>query len=657
MPNPSIPNFKGEIKTPWRWYNSEHLLSENQRACADTLRSCPFKLIWRSDSLPPFQVVTPFSMLPVTAWGLYDANGDQVVNLIEVIHLITYEHAQGYDYLIYNADALGIELEPGTYYARLSRGNVEYFSEPFTVACKAYLDNAFQADPFDNGLFSDINGEAIWSLTAWGRILAGTKNTAGDPTDPALGVEGNQVANFGDDLLYTYESGSWVSSTPGTATGWYDLASGNWYRYTGTSWQGLASDPITIDGNGIQWSGDISGMGPGVSAVIGDISCVDKYVRVAFTVEGWTEGSVIAGTDEGSVTANGNGEYSVVVLVTESTVFTFTGINGFDGTITTFEVLCPVEMEECYSRLTWTNCGNVGNTHMGGGFTHQFWLDQAIYPVTPNPEVIIEEKEQADGSVLVESRRKETTWTIQLGFVPWFIADALTDMAIYDEIRFHTVGGGNDRLAQGKTRVQVDWIEDYGECMADVTISFQIDSATVACCDDFDPPCRESCGNVRGVSDEGGLVEGLVYAIANRSEYGTFADPGFTGVTACESGIITVVDAEDLIIYTLIFDLNLNLWRFLAQVTDLDVFPNGDGCDVVIQATIKGGYSGILQYLDADDVWQDDTQVDLSAEDWLTNTIRRETPADESSTKALRIRVYIDDCTIGYSEVSNYACD
>lgn len=663
MPNPSIPNFNGQIKTPWRGgYTSAMELAENSLECRSEMNGCGFQLICKPDSLMPFQFVRPFSMSAVTSWGLYDSSADDAALLVDLTDQIdklsyyatTLNGGGSIQYITYPGTALDSALPSGVYYMRIVSGGITYHWEPLRIVCDHYGVNVFPENSFEYFLHSDNSTDSGWDFG--GNTARRVINTPGAPSNPVWEVEGYIVINTGDNALYTYTSGSWVQDLTPDTRPWYDFHTGSFYRFVSGAWAGIVA-PITVQDDGICWNGNYDAM---LYYDMSLMECIETQVRIDVTVEGMTQGALtVEITDDGggSVDIDADGVHSFTSYIGDGYLLELSSSGGFDGCVTKIEVFCMVDMDNCFSRLTWTNCGNVGNTYMGGGFTHQFWLDRAIYPVTPNPEVIINEKEQADGSVLVESRRKETTWTIQMGFVPWFIADALSEIALYDEVRLHTVGGGNDRLAQGKTRVQVDWLEDYGECMADVTITFQIDSATVACCDDFDPPCLTSCGNVRGVSDQGGLVEGLVYAISNASEYGTFDDPGFSGVTECQSGIITVVDDEDLIVYTLIFDLNLSLWRFLAQVTDIEVVPNGDGCDVVIQATIKGGYAGILQYLDADDVWQDDAQVDLSAADWLTNTIRRETPADEGSGKKLRIRVYIDDCTIGYSEVSTYACD
>lgn len=78
---------------------------------------------------------------------------------------------------------------------------------------------------------------------------------------------------------------------------------------------------------------------------------------------------------------------------------------------------CALDAADCFYRLDWSNCGNIGNTYLAGGYTNSMYFERAVYPVRPRPEITIESKQRADGSVVTTSRRRETTWEIEVGLV------------------------------------------------------------------------------------------------------------------------------------------------------------------------------------------------------------------------------------------------
>jgi hypothetical protein len=393
-------------------------------------------------------------------------------------------------------------------------------------------------------------------------------------------------------------------------------------------------------------------------------------VRVTVTVSGMTTGTLTVEVPDTaiSVAITEDGTYDITSLNEAGYTIELTPSGGFDGCVTSALMECALDASECYYRLDWSSCGNIGNTYLTGGLTHSMMFEQLVYPVRPSPEVTVESRQRADGSVVQTTRRRETTWELQIGLVPWYVADALAELSLYDNVQLRPVGGGADTLTN--VEVVVDNEEDFAECWQTVTIRFQIDPAAVACCDEFTRPCKTTCVDAGGFTDFHTPVEGTAYLLPGSSEYANYNGSGFDTPVACASGLANIFDAGSMgtdFGYTVYFDLNTGAWIAVAIIEDTTVTAVVDGCTLNISATVPEGYAAILQYLNADDEWVDDETYNLGPTEWLENDIQRVTPADENASKILRLLVFVDGigvdglpsttrCEIGYSEEFTYAC-
>lgn len=125
MPNPSIPLFNGQIKTPWRGgYTSVDQLAENSRECGAQMDGCAFNLIWKTQSLMSFQFVRPFTMSLVSTWELYNADGTIYRDLTPEISKLGYfatnlVSGAAVQYVYYLGTPLNEVLDPGVYYMRI----------------------------------------------------------------------------------------------------------------------------------------------------------------------------------------------------------------------------------------------------------------------------------------------------------------------------------------------------------------------------------------------------------------------------------------------------------------------------------------------------------------------------------------------------------
>lgn len=659
MPSPSIPNFNGQIKTPWRWYDSAAWLNANRRQCSDLEEDCAFALIWPDNSLPPFQFVRPSSMDFVTSWKLYDGPGDDaamVLDLASQLGDLQYFQAAGVDYITYNGQEFGDNaIASGRYWSRIVSGGVTYYSEPVTIVCRTYLTNSLTVAPFDDGLYSGANTAGLWSVQGDDfKVLAGRVLVAGNP-GPTYEVEGAYVANFGDNLLYHYSGGSWTSSTPSNSTGWYNTETGTWLQMYLGAWAHFPP-PMTLDSGGMCFNG--TGQTPEFRRINfrpqDHVSpCSESVMQFSLTVTGRTTGAL-------TVQVGPLGFQSVMAIIEEdgTTVFTFFvgedtlltvfPSDGFDGCLTGLTIGCAATVNECYYKLDWSSCGNVGNTYAAGGFTQAMFLEQSVYPITPDVSTVIEQKTKADGSRIDVSRRKETTWTMKLGLVPWYVADALSDLPLYDTVRLTAVGLSPDVMTN--VRVLVDWQEDFGDCLAEVTITFQLESATVACCDEFDPPCRTSCVNAAGF-DDGTLENDDYYLFRNQPRFAYYTGDAFQPYTVCASGLAQIVRGDGSP-YHVYFDLNTSEWSSVAVIAEAAPTTVDGECQQVIAAVVAPGHAGVLQRSPNGTDWTD-TDIILSAEDWLTGVeILRPLASDDY----YRIRVMSGDCIIGYGSKVRFTC-
>lgn len=646
MPTPSFTDFNGQIHTPWRWYDDPDKLTERTYPC-DT-EECPFKLRWKAQSLPPFQLATSASFNLVTSWTLHNSDGTEVVDLATDIDLIKYKRISGVDYLYYLATPLTDELPQGTYYARIVRDGTTYYSEPVTIFCEK-LGSNLASSVLGQGLQNeDALSAPIRIDSTWTRILAGIRAIAGPPPGDGTTV-GDQVANTADGGLYTWNGSSWDASLIGDSEGWYNYGTGDWYNYD-SGWLGDASPPVVVDDDGICWTG---GETPSVSLDLDDLTaCSERIrVRVSFSVEAGNIVVSYSGTVKTQVAVSETGLIQFDGDLSGTNILLFNPSSDFVGCVTEIEVYClDNSNSECYPRLDWSNCGNVGNTYYGHGFTNSLYLPSDALPMLPEPRLVIDAEEDQRGDAVETSRRKETRWTVHIGMVPWHVYDALSDVPLHDTVVMNYRDGGSDTLKD--VVITPDRPDGFGDCLVDITITYRIESDHVACCDTFDPPCDDPCIDAYGYTN-GSLTAGLNYLLPDGPRYAYYTGSSFNTAVTCDIGIATlhVGSAE----YAVIWDMNLQQWVRLCEITSFDVDYDEDGCFVEIEAEMEDGYSGVLQFSEDGTTWTD-TDLDLSSDEWADAENGTYRPEEGQETGYFRIRVYVNECTAGYSEVESFTC-
>lgn len=163
-----------------------------------------------------------------------------------------------------------------------------------------------------------------------------------------------------------------------------------------------------------------------------------------------------------------------------------------DGTNTwTSEVFKFSANNDCRMRIEWTNsCGNIDNIYYGNGFINTFFLDAEAYISDPKPKLITVNTENGEKEVIEDFRRIETEYTIEFGYHPAYVIDALAKMLLCDTITVYlknNLGASQVKLCKLKT----EWDEVGSGCFAQCELTFQIKDAAInnPCCVNFEEFC------------------------------------------------------------------------------------------------------------------------------------------------------------------------
>lgn len=192
-----------------------------------------------------------------------------------------------------------------------------------------------------------------------------------------------------------------------------------------------------------------------------------------------------------SIVNPAEGMYVIDVTSSTSGIIDITMSSPMTACIDFIEVEAIADLGACNARLVWSNsCQFVGNIYYPEGYVNEFYLDTGVEPIAPVVNIIREYDENGNKEKILRRQRRETTYKLEVGAVPWYVADALVEMSLHNEIRLELANGlgtGNLKFVD----VDIPW-EDFGSnCLANCSITFQLDDATVTdgCCDgDIIPP-------------------------------------------------------------------------------------------------------------------------------------------------------------------------
>lgn len=205
----------------------------------------------------------------------------------------------------------------------------------------------------------------------------------------------------------------------------------------------------------------------------------------------------------------------------------------------TFRVCADVT---CLHKFTWSNCGDVGTQrYLGRSFTNILYLDKEVVEIgKPVPEFKIQTEQDKDGKDGAIFTRKIVRWALEVGKLPWYLLDALTEIPLHDTVTLQLAGETGEDILE-EFSIEGSWEGDV--CMANAAIGFIADEASLAsgCCESFDVACPTPCLTADGVLDVHTPEVGDVFLL-RRGQYATFygiGDPeardadGFGGYSPC----------------------------------------------------------------------------------------------------------------------------
>jgi hypothetical protein len=549
---PTFPALNGQIKTPLRWYRTLLEQSRNTKPCRDI--DCEYAILSTNDAMPPFQLWVPTSVTAITSWKLYDLNDTEIANITGQAGLLSLVPFASYNYLIYNGGVFSVQIPQQAMYAVILAGGQSYYSEVFKPLCPAAAPSYTGETgtiTIDGDLYSaDLAPDAPWSITRYAYLLSGMYSGGGAPSNPDWVFEGSQVANLTTGDLWRYIDGVWTSGRPPGEDYdlWYNEDAGTQHSFDGTNW--LSASPPLIAAVATDYIG-IFGRNYQPMAIgrrLDEVECFGRWVRFEFAVsvslgtfhlEVWDgDGNVVAeteqfGTDAATATIDafvGSSAYTIHVVAGTPDEICIMDVSGITTT-------CADDSLDCHMILNWTSCGNIGNTYYEEGFDQALILPSEAFIQTPEPNTQIEVEEDANQNRVETFRRTDIEYTVQLGYVPWHILDALTQVPLHDTITL-TLARGLGTVPIKALRIEHDWDEVGAQCTAFVELKFQIDEAAInaACCGQFDPPCLTVCTTAIGFEDDATVYEEGQRYLMEDGTYATctVADPvEFGSRTAC----------------------------------------------------------------------------------------------------------------------------
>lgn len=506
---PTFPALNGHVKTPLRLYPDIHMASWVAFPCRDVWADVaeavreqpddgPYALVSPRKTMPPFQFTrTVNTASTIVGWKIYDLDGALLLDITSSAGAIVKVPLIDEDrYLYFGASVLGILPARKQYCQITFNDGLVYTSELYLPTCDegdddTYLDQDFAQTLFGWGVGSSIN-------EADNRIAV-----AGAPSDPAP-YEGKKTINQADAKLYTYTGGSWVQSTPSNGNYRFLRSTGEWWQWTTLDGWGLMGNPgfdappFVTGPDGTCFEDNPDGLGLALDTLDGaSIVDEDTEVTVRVCVGSFTAGTleVTVGGTTHTITDQAGGCFSFAATypagATQYIAIAPTS-PAFDGCLLSALVLSSASDTSCNLVLEWEDCGNVGTMYYESGFVNKFYLPLKAEVVRPTAVINIDASEDGDGGRHTNRFRKEIDWTLPVGRVPWHVADALTEIAGHDQVRLvHKLGLGSDAISN--VRVEQVWEDEDEDCLCSVTITFQVDEATVGtgCCDEFLPPCDE----------------------------------------------------------------------------------------------------------------------------------------------------------------------
>jgi hypothetical protein len=667
--------INNEVKCAFRWYATPSLRNRNLKRCeanmsADHNEEGCEDCVWAINSpitnFPPFQILAAtggqvgFST-PVS-WKVYDLDGVELVDLSgDLDKLTVVEFADPTrEYIIYDGDALTVPLPPNSLVESVieMEGERSLYSETVRTFCTE------AGGILENTDFSD--GTINWEYAPWTGFIVDVENVPGDPSYGSPET-GDKVINIADNLLYTWNGTAWVSSVPDDGSYFSEsVIGGPWHQFLGGEFLSPATPPVTTgDGIIICWNGTgdvaFNYFPDGPVTFPGSFTLSFTFfhgVAILGEVEIWIGETLVATIDE---SLNGQ-QVDVTVILTGANQVHIRPAAGFRACMTMF-VGVEQLTSNCRYMLEYSNCGDLSTQAYGDrsapGWENRIYLDDDVFLEPPIPQLSNEVDESGTGDNNEVFRRKQVVYGLQLGRIPWWFLDAITEIPEHDTVTLTDMSTlGDDSLYN--ISVDAPWGPD--KCLTTgCLLSFQaFDDATVnaGCCDEFGIPCVAPCADVSGFYGDPDPILDEFYLIEDANEIAQYLgfDNGPVDVNGydvpfpCESGFAHGING--------FYDYywNVTEWTRLSGIS----YEYADFTCGVLNITGFGHprYDLRLQYsLDAStwlDFDPDQTFGPLDIESPFAVNINN---ISGPGSLFLRLEVFgPGDCVVGYSNVCQVYC-
>ena len=313
----------------------------------------------------------------------------------------------------------------------------------------------------------------------------------------------------------------------------------------------------------------------------------------------------------------------------------------------TFRVCAAAE--NCLHKLTWTSCGDIGSQR----YAFREFTNIAYFPREKAhigravPEIKQETEEDAASKDVPVLSRKVVRWNMEIEDMPWYLADALTEIPLHDTVTLRLAGEtGEDTIDD--ISATVAWPEGES-CLSRVTFSFTADEASLVsgCCDSFDVACPEPCIEADGVFGVHDPVVNDVFLL-DRGQYGTFYGIGapeardaygFGNYVACPQRFATTTQTGYEYVY-----FSAGEWHPAVYILDI----SGGDCTGTLTVTgnMMGQFGAQFQWSEDLSTWTDIGPVFDS--DSLGSGIELTDVPDEANY--IRIEMVGSECTAATSQ-------
>lgn len=476
MGAPFFTLLNGQIRTPLRFYR-EGIAPFWDGGCIDESEPCEYAVWTSRTKVPPFQAWAPLTdnNVTVASWILRPRNGGADIDMSDYLGELDIVKFEAHYYVVHYGLAFGGLLPVEPLYAIITMTDGEVFtSELFEPRC------TLLGEP----LTIDFGQLCSWTISDSSFVAQGFLTVAGPPA--GSGQAGEQWINIRDGNVYTWGGSSWLVSPYSDGDYYYVISECGWYEFnSATTWENMGpAAPWYAVEDGLCFSGD----NPDNLSLITDYTYANIPEApgtgiITVTITNSTTGSVIIGDE----LITGNGTFEVVTYFGAGSI-SITPVSGFDGCLS--DLSFRRYRDTCHLQLNWTNCGNVGNTYYEEGFVNTFFIPRESAPSRPTPTIQLETTENGRKDLIDNFRRKQTEWVMEINAVPWYVADALSDIPLHDTITLTLQDSMGTETLQN-VRVEVTWDDASQRCYASIAIYFQVADAAVVtnCCNEFEPLC------------------------------------------------------------------------------------------------------------------------------------------------------------------------